>query len=203
MDTLAKLFGSAAKVKTLKLFLFNPGEVYENKDVAKKAKVSSSEARSQISLLKSIGLLRKKSAYRDIPNKKKNLISKKRIYGYTLEEDFHYLVQLRGLLGSSGPESFKMVENKLKGAGRMKLIILSGFFIEDLDSRVDLLIVGDHLKKKNIENIIKTIESEIGRELRYSIFETAEFQYRISIYDRLVRDILDYPHHKVLNRLGI
>jgi len=203
MDTLAKLFGSSAKVKTLKLFIFNPEEIFETKEIAQKAKINSREVRPQINILKSAGLIRKKSAFREVVRKKDKHPRKKRISGYCLNPDFHYLSQIRALLGSSDPESLKMVEKKLRDVGRIKLIIVSGFFIQDPDSRVDLLVVGDGIKKKVIENAVKTIEAEIGKELRYSVFETSEFQYRLSIYDKLLRDILEYPHKKLVNRLEV
>jgi hypothetical protein len=43
----------------------------------------------------------------------------------------------------------------------------------------------------------------VGKELRYAFFSTDEFKYRMSMYDKLVRDILDYPHKVLLDKLGI
>jgi len=34
-----------------------------------------------------------------------------------------------------------------------------------------------------------------------AFFETEDFVYRLNIYDRLVRDILDYDHIVVVNKL--
>ena len=51
--------------------------------------------------------------------------------------------------------------------------------------------------------MIEGLEAEIGKELRYAAFETGEFNYRLGMYDKLVRDILDYPHTVVLDRLGL
>jgi hypothetical protein len=42
------------------------------------------------------------------------------------------------------------------------------------------------------------MEAEIGGELSYAVFETKEFLYRLNMYDKLVRDILDYPHEVVV-----
>jgi hypothetical protein len=47
------------------------------------------------------------------------------------------------------------------------------------------------------------MEAEIGKELRYAYFSTDEFRYRLSMYDKLIRDILDYPHRVLLDKLGI
>ena len=85
-----------------------------------------------------------------------------------------------------------------KKAGKVKLIIVSGAFIKSKDSRVDLLIVGDKIKRKTVEDGLKKIESEIGTELTYAVFDTEEFVYRLNMYDKLVRDILDFTHEVLL-----
>ena len=45
------------------------------------------------------------------------------------------------------------------------------------------------------------MEAEIGRELSYGVFETDDFRYRVSVCDKFIRDILDYSHKKILNKL--
>ena len=75
--------------------------------------------------------------------------------------------------------------------------------MHDRDSRVDILVVGDHLKQTKLLSIVSSIEALLGKELRYAAFETTDFQYRLSIYDKLIKDILDYQHEKILNKLGI
>ena len=47
------------------------------------------------------------------------------------------------------------------------------------------------------------IESEIGKEIAYTIFDTTDFEYRLGIHDRLVRDILDYPHMTLIDKFGL
>ena len=54
------------------------------------------------------------------------------------------------------------------------------------------------MKRSRIEEGIKKIEAELGIELVYAMFETKEFIYRLNMYDKLIRDILDYPHEVVL-----
>ncbi len=85
----------------------------------------------------------------------------------------------------------------------MKLIVTAGIFIQDPESRADLLVVGDSVKRAKLESVIKGVEAEVGKELRYAFFSTEEFRYRLSMYDKLVRDILDYPHRILLDKLGI
>ena len=85
----------------------------------------------------------------------------------------------------------------------MKLIVLAGVFLQKEDSRADILIVGDELKKKSIENGLRAIEAEVGKELSYALFDTQDFLYRMNVYDKFVRDILDFPHEKVYDKIGI
>ena len=54
------------------------------------------------------------------------------------------------------------------------------------------------MKRGKIEEGIRKLEAEIGAELVYAIFDTKEFIYRLNMYDKLVRDILDYPHEVLL-----
>ncbi len=108
-----------------------------------------------------------------------------------LDETFEYLGPLQTLLTHVSPTRNKQILHRLARAGKLKLVILSGFFIQNWDARVDLFIVGDNLRKGTLENIVRLIESEAGREVRYASFETADFKYRLGVYDKLVRDVLD------------
>ena len=67
------------------------------------------------------------------------------------------------------------------------MVIVSGVFIQNPDSRVDMLIVGDKIKKNKVENEIRKLEAEIGSELTYAVFDTKEFSYRLNMYDKLTR----------------
>ncbi len=204
METLSKLFGSIVRIKVLRLFIFNQDEVFGNSEISKKLKIHQEDARRETSLLLSIGFIRRKSVYKDmaIVKRGKKIEVKKKINGYALDKEFKYTADLSALL-SSDNDTHKMILRKLRSVGTLKLVIASGFLIQDSDSRIDLLIVGNSLRKGPLEKAMKSIESEIGRELRYSAFETAEFEYRMSIYDRLVRDIMDFPHITLLDKLGV
>lgn len=204
MDILSKLFGSAARLKALKLFIFNPDAIFNSTELALRTNIYLEDAQKEISTFHKIGLIKKKSGYMDevVKSGAKKETKRKKINGYSLDANFPYLEHLSNLI-KADKDTHKMVVRKLHGAGKLKLVIASGFLTEDPDSRIDLLVVGDSLKRGPLENAIKSIESEIGRELRYACFETPEFQYRMSIYDRLIRDIIEFPHLKLLNRIGM
>ncbi len=191
METLSKLFGNETKVKVMRLFLFNPEHVFDISDIAKRTKVVMFKVRKEISILERIGLIKRR-----MTNK-----SKSRGHGFILDPQFSYLTPLQNFLVNVEPLHPKEIIKKISHLGSIKLIIIAGVFIQELESRVDILIVGDGVKRAALEKTIKTLESEIGKELRYAYFTTEDFKYRISMFDKLTRDILDYPHKKVLNRL--
>src|SRR6185369_8950493 len=87
METLSKLFGSEAKVKIMRLFLFNPERAYTISDIANRVKVSNSHVRKEVNLLEKAGLIRNRMI---IHNGKKK--------GYTLDTHFTSLLPLQNFL---------------------------------------------------------------------------------------------------------
>jgi len=190
METLSKLFGSETKVKMMRLFLFNPETVFTTKDIADRAKSDISKVRRELSNIEKTGMIRRK-------------VAKGGKKGFVLDPQFSYLSPLQNFLINVEPLNPKEIIKRIGRLGNIKLIIIAGVFIQEPESRLDLLIVGDGIKKAALENTIKTLESEIGKELRYAQFTSEDFKYRLSMYDKLIRDILDYPHRKIVNRLPI
>ena len=205
MDILEKLFGSAAKVKIIKLFLFNSESAFDVASTAERAKVSRRITRKEISDLEKIGFIRQKSYTKEAKRQKDRTmqIFRKRVNGWTLDQKFPYIEAIKSFLSAINPMRHKDFIDKISRAGKIQLLIISGVFIKDPDSRVDLFVVGDNIKQGQLDNIVKIIESEIGQEIRYIVFETPEFNYRLSIFDKLIRDILDYPHEKIINKLNL
>ena len=66
-----------------------------------------------------------------------------------------------------------------------------------------MLIVGNSVSKPSLTSAIKSIEAEIGRELMYVYFEKEDFEYRLGMNDRLIRDVLDYPHQLLLDKINL
>ena len=91
----------------------------------------------------------------------------------------------------------------IRSAGVIKLIVVAGVFMDDWEGRLDVLIVGDRIKEKPLRARMRGLESEIGRELRYAMLPSDDFLYRLNMNDKLVRDVLDYPHRIMLDRLNI
>lgn len=204
MEILEKLFGNSARVKMMRLFLMNPEDVFDRKEIARRSKISSDALRKELNLFLSIGLVKPRSMVKMYPkqNGKDGALEKKKINGYGLEPKFPFLVPLRALVTeiALGKED---VSARFRNVGNVKLIIVAGVFIDETDSRVDILIVGDKLKRNVIELVLRRLEAELGKELTYGILDTPEFEYRFGIYDKFIRDVIDYPHLVVLNKLNL
>ncbi len=180
MEILGKILGSPARVKIMRLFLLNRGKWFANKDIVKRSQVRQEAVRRELRLLSSIGFI------------------KKRLKDWSFDPAFKYGSEIEALLVNSDTLSNATIVNYFKKVGRIKLLLVSGIFIKTKDSRVDLLIVGDKIKRAKTEEGVRKLEAEIGKELVYAVFETKEFIYRLNMYDKLVRDILDFPHEVIL-----
>ena len=122
---------------------------------------------------------------------------------FVLNKSYRYLAAISDFLIDANPLSEKEIGKRIGNTGSIKLILLSGVFIHNPEARVDVLVVGDHIKQGKLLAVMSSIEAELGKELRYAVFDTTEFQYRLGIYDKLVRDILDTQHEKVIDKFGL
>lgn len=187
MDALERLFGGAVRVRLIRLFLINPDTVFDLPLVAKRSGTTALTAGRELVQLEKIGLVNKKP----------------KVKTWQLNPDFPYLLPLKVMFKSDVLSRPREFIRQFNGCGRVALIVVAGTFLEQSDSRADLLIVGSGLKKSALDKVVKTLEAELGRELSYASLDTADFQYRLSASDKFVRDILDYPHHVVLDKLGL
>lgn len=185
MSPISHIFGGEAKVKIMRLFVFNPSQTYTQAEVAKRAKERSHTTGRELRSLMKAGLIKKRGKV------------------YALNPSYIYRPALENFLVDASPLSDREIVRRLSKAGNMKLILTSGIFLHDRDARADILVVGDHIRNGALLSAISKIEAELGKEIRYAVFETPDFQYRLGIYDKLIRDILDYPHRKILNKIGI
>ena len=188
-DILGAIFNSPARVKMMRLFLLNQENVFKPSDVSKRSNISPTHVRREITILAKSKFIKRKK-------EKKN---GKLIDGWAFNSKFEHTNSLTNLLFGAEFIDKEELSRRFKSSGRIKLLLLSGVFNHSENSRLDLLLVGDNLRRPIIEKIIRSLEAEIGKEISYAVFETPEFVYRASMYDKLIRDIIDFPHEKVIN----
>jgi len=186
-DPFVKLFGSHSRVKLLRLFLFHPKQLFSQADVMQRAKIKSLEARTELKILTDVGVLRKING---------------RKVRFGIDEKFPYLEALQQML-LYGPLRGNDIYERVRRSGVIKLIVLAGMFVGEFDRRIDVLVVGDRIRERHLATAMKNLEADIGREIHYATFATDDFLYRMTISDRLLRDVFDYSHRIAFNKLDI
>ncbi len=189
MDPLSKLFGSPQRLKLLRLFLFNNDTSFSVADAAFRSKSTEDQARKEMNALAAIGLVKRRTS------------GGKAVY--QANRAFEHYTALNVFLRSTSAMKDVDLTKMLKRAGTLRLVVLSGMFTGSIESKVDILIVGDRIEERTLKSVVHTIEAELGRELRYASFLTPDFRYRAGVYDRLIRDVMDYPHRTLLDKIGL
>jgi len=189
MDPLSRLFGSPARLKLLRLFLFNDDTAFLATDAAFRARLAKDVARKELTQLVTAGILRKKTGKAPIT--------------YMADKRFAHYDALKLFLRTTTGVSDASIVTSFKKAGSIRLIVLSGLFTGALESKIDFLVVGDRIDERPLATAIHALEAELGRELRYACFSPDQFKYRLGVYDRLLRDLFDYPNRVIIDRIGL
>ena len=187
-DPLARLFGSPARVKLMRLFLFNPRDSFSVAETAARSRVPMAAARKELNLLVKTKLIKRASS--------------RSVARFTLNDDFTHRAALQSLLLNASARAAELPA-RVRSTGTMRLIIVSGAFVGEWDAQLDILFVGDRIDERKLRSKIRALEAEVGKELRYAVIATPDFLYRLNISDKLLRDVLDYPHTVVFDRLNI
>ena len=187
--TLDVLFDSPIRIRLLKLFLLNPDKNFENKTAAKILNTSTRLVKKHLKKLSEINFV----SYKKINSKK----------FFKTNQSFIFYSELKELIAKSNPASKEKMLKHLKSLGGVKLAMLSGVFLNLDNSQADLLVVGDKIKASKFNRFLKELEAEVGKEINYGIMTSKEFYYRYDMNDRFVRDLLDFKHEKLINKLRI
>lgn len=200
VEQLGKLFGSEAQVKCMRLFLHYPNRVFALTEVMEKAKISRAQLRQAIHSLKAVGFC----ADREVTLKKKLKNGKtqtKKVAGIELKKSYLLIPHLHNLLIGGGVIMPDEVRSLFSPVGKVHMLVLSGLFLGDNDRVVDLLVIGDRIPERALLKAVRTLESEVGHDVRYALFTAEEYQYRMTMYDKLLRDVFDYPNIKVIDKI--
>lgn len=209
---LEKLFESVPRVRILRLFMQNIDQSFTFDEIARKCQLRPRVVRIELAKLVSLCIIRCKTGkikYKALlllklrkKNAKRKKEKQKKIESFHVNPDFDFVRELRDLVVRSSTTSKKKLLVQIKQLGHVKLVVIAGVFLKnDIRSRTDLLIVGDYITQRKIENFLGKIESELGKSISYTLMETEEFKYRLKMYDRFLRDIFEFPHEKLINRL--
>lgn len=84
--------------------------------------------------------------------------------------------------------------------GEVKAAFLSGALTGNPELPVDLLLVGK-VSLTKLDKFLKNCKIMLGIDINYSVMTPDEFQLRRDTFDRFIKDVFDYPHLVVFDKL--
>jgi hypothetical protein len=205
MNELEKLFGSHEKVKIIRMFLSHSDTLLQVEDIVKNTKLRSDKIRKELNTLVAANLIIKsKERIAKLPTsgKVKKMVIKEYIC-YKLNKDFRFINSLSGLMFDFKNANRDALYDRFKSVGRTKLFLVSGVFTGTEKARVDIMYVGENVKKSAADKTLSDLRAELGMDLNIIILDLEEFNYRYKMFDRFVRDTLTGEHVKLVNKLNL
>lgn len=183
-----QLFGSKTRVKLLKLFYSNPKRPFYVREITRKIDEQINSVRRELANLLNIGIISSDSG-------------QNRLY-YRANPAFVHFQPLLLMFGNaSGTNDLGASGSEVGSVGSVELAVYSGFFTGDDRADIDLLVVGD-INRAKLNRFIKELETQEGREIRYTVLSAADFDYRRKVNDRFLSTLLSLKHQVIIDRRG-
>lgn len=186
--TVEDLFSDINKLRVIKYFIRNPEDFFEKTDIAKRLNMRTDVVEKQA----------KRLAVDNFLKVRRN----GKVTQYALNNKFYIHPEIRNLINKAIPINDDELISKLQGIGKVQMALVAGVFINNDDSRADMVIVGK-INPLKLEKFIKFIESRVCKELNFVVMTAEEFKYRHKMFDRFVHDMLEFPHRKLISKIRL
>lgn len=175
------LFGSAARAKLLNYFMLYPDKSQTLPLLARELETSSTTLRKELSNLISFGL---------VLEEKKSSGQKADKKYYRVNPVFILYPEIKALVIKAQILSSERFIKGLDGVGQIKFLALTGLFTNYPEAQTDLLLVGK-IRRPMFLKLLKELETNLGREVNYTLLSEAEFNYRRDVMDIFLYNILE------------
>ncbi len=182
------------RAKLIRLIILNDTERFTLSELASRTGLSPRVVRTELAALTHAGIVREEKG------EGKTAALRAKTTRYSADAAHRYMNALSTFVHEVSPEQFEDVARSVRRVGRLTAIVLSGVFVGDQTRPADLIVVGDYIDEERLEKVARAFEPTYGREIRYAVFSTPEFRYRLTIHDRILRDTLDHPHRVLLDK---
>lgn len=192
MDSLTKIFQSGngeIRLKILRLFLANPKNDFGFDEIEEKTKIKREKVKKEIAFLSGTSFLDR-------------FVDGKGRSSFKLNDSFEYKESLFDLVFDFQNINKQIIVDKLKKIGRIKLFYFTGLFVNDLDAQIDIIIVADNMKQKEINKAVSDLNSVFASKIRFLIMDIEEFDYRYKMFDRFLRLVLEGKKIVMIDKLG-
>ncbi len=190
---LEHLFGSKTRLKLLKVFFAYPERSFYIRELTRLCESQINGIRREISNLEALGLIARLENSENKEKIRENTKSYRLQTGFLLQSELKSLLDKAQMLEEK--EFIDQIKNK---AGKVKFMLLSGYFTEVNETGTDILIVGN-IKESVLNKIIIAFEKNIGKELRYTVFTEKEFADRREMGDKFLYNLLEKRYIKVVD----
>ena len=181
------LFGSKVRARLIRFFLVNPGTEFSASEVAEKTLIHRTDVLRELTRLTKMKLLFERSR-------------KGKKY-FIVNEEFPFYTELKSLVSKLNIHAQSQVFRKLKIIGEVKLILISGLFLNYPKSKVDMILVVNNVNRVKLKHAITHLEAEVGREIRFVLMNSEELHYRLNMLDRFFIEFLEGPYEGVVNKV--
>jgi len=181
------LFGSKARARLIRFFLLNPGMEFGTATIAEKTLISKVETTRELARLAKMRFVVEHS------RKGRRL--------FAVNEDFPFHTELKSLVSKLNVHAQSQVFRKVKVIGEVKLILISGLFINYAKGKVDMILVVNNLNRTKLKRAITLLEAEVGKEIRFVLMNSEELHYRLNMLDRFFIEFLEGPYEEVSNKV--
>lgn len=188
---LENLFGSKTRVKLLNLFFDNPDSCFYIRGISRDLRENINSIRREIINLENMEIIKSVPLETlDLPEDELAKETQEKRKYYQVNKDHIIYQELLNLIMRARVLADKALLEKIKAEKGIKLLVLSGIFVGNPRARADILIMGS-VDKNKIKRLMSSMERDFEYPLRYSIMSQREFDYRNSMTDKFLFEIME------------
>ncbi|NMC51744.1 hypothetical protein GYA54_03390 [Candidatus Kuenenbacteria bacterium] len=197
---LENLFGSKTRVKLLNLFFDNPDSCFYIRGISRDLRENINSIRREIINLENMEIIKSVPLETlDLPEDELAKETQEKRKYYQVNKDHLLYQELLNLIMHARVLADKALLDKIKLEKGIRLLVLSGIFVGNPHARTDILIMGN-VDKNKIKRLMSSMERNFEYPLRYSIMSQREFDYRNSMTDKFLFEIMENKKIIVVDR---
>jgi len=181
------LFGSKVRARLIRFFILNAENEYTLAEISEKVLLSKSEVSREILKLKKMGFVHENA--------------RKRVKAFQLHPNFPFTPELHSLVSKSNVNIPHQMFHKLRTVGEVKLILISGVFLNFPKGKADIILVVNNVSRQKLKGVIERLEAEVGRDIRFVLMDSEELRYRLNMLDRFLIEFLEGPYQEIVHKI--
>ena len=176
MNMLAQLLSSKPKTKLVNLFLGHPARSFSATELRSSTGCGRKLLAKTLKELEKMGFL---------------LIHKsQKVRYFQINKYFALYPELVSLLRKIKKIPKDLLAEKIKRVGELKFAALTGVFSGKPRLATDLLLVGK-ASPTRLKKLVALAQRFAEKDIRFTVMDAAEFEYRQAMNDRFIKDILE------------